>query len=115
MNVEVARFSPNYGFTSSKRKVNVPVPTYPNTREVARAQEERGDYIDSVIVRLMKTNQRMEARSLVNETLERITMFPANTRAVKKRLVLLMDRRYMKRDPDDPNMFIYVADDSEDM
>jgi hypothetical protein len=109
MAIEAARFSPNYSFTSAKRKVSVPAPEFPNSKEVARVKEERGDAIDAMIVRLMKTAGRMKARDLVNTVMERIKLFTTSPRAIKKRITKLMDEEYLRRDPDDPSTFEYLA------
>ena len=87
----------------------MPAPEFPNSKEVSRVKEERGDCIDAMIVRLMKTAGRMKARDLVTSVMERITLFATNSRAIKKRISKLMDEEYLRRDPDDPSMFEYLA------
>ena len=109
MDIKIARFRPNYGFTSDKRKVSVPFPEFPNTKQVARVMEERGGAIDATIVRIMKAAGRKEYKDLVSDVMGCITMFETDARSIKKRISKLMDEEYIRRDPDNPSVFEYLA------
>ena len=59
--------------------------------------------IDAAIVRVMKTRKTLSHKLLVGELLVQLK-FPMRPPDLKKRIESLIDREYLARDPDEPNV-----------
>jgi cullin 1 len=66
--------------------------------------------IDAAIVRTMKSRKQLQHQQLVLEVVQQLNrMFQPDFKLVKKRIEDLIQRDYLERDPDNPNMFRYLA------
>lgn len=74
-----------------------------------KVEEERSVKIDSVIVRIMKARKTLEHQDLISNVLSQIVLFRADARLVKKRIENLIEREYLKRDDENPNLYTYLA------
>jgi cullin 4 len=63
---------------------------------------------DACIVRIMKTRKTLSHSDLMSETLNQIK-FPAKGSDIKKRIESLIDREYIERQEDNPQMYNYLA------
>ncbi len=63
---------------------------------------------DACIVRIMKTRKTLSHSDLMSETLNQIK-FPAKGSDIKKRIESLIDREYIERHEDNPQMYNYLA------
>lgn len=66
--------------------------------------------LEAVIVRIMKARKHMEFNALVAEVIRMVsTRFVPQPADIKKRIEHLMERDYLERDPDSPNVYSYLA------
>lgn len=73
-----------------------------------KALQDRAHVIDAAIVRYMKSRRRATHTDVVQDVLGMLK-FPSSAADVKKRIEVLMEREYVRRDVQDPTMFEYVA------
>lgn len=73
-----------------------------------RAFAERAYIVDAAVVRYMKSRRRAGHVDLINDVIAMLK-FPASSADVKKRVEVLMEREYLRRDAQDPSVFEYVA------
>lgn len=83
------------------------------TEEEYKAVEEevnqdRQYQIDAAIVRVMKTRKKLNHQLLISELFGQLR-FPVRATDLKKRIASLMERDYLRRCDDDPNVYQYVA------
>lgn len=91
-----------------------------STRE--QVLQDRQYQIDAAIVRIMKTRKKCSHQVLVQEVLEICSSssrriagtslssgFPLTGVDIKKRIETLMEREFLERDPEDPNVYNYLA------
>lgn len=64
--------------------------------------------MDAAIVRIMKTRKELSHQQLVAELLAQLR-FPVKPADIKKRIESLLEREFLERDSDDPNIYRYLA------
>jgi cullin-4 len=69
---------------------------------------DRIHVMDAAIVRIMKTRQKLPHNQLISEIFGQLK-FPAKTADLKKRIESLIDREYIERDEQTPNIYNYLA------
>jgi cullin-4 len=69
---------------------------------------DRQYQVDAALVRIMKTRKSLSHQLLLSELFAQIR-FPLKPVDAKKRIESLIEREYMKRDPADPQMYLYLA------
>ena len=74
----------------------------------AEVQKERACIIDSVCVRNMKAKKTEIHNNLMQSVISQINMFTAEPKMIKKRIEDLIERGYMKRDPNQRDKYIYL-------
>lgn len=103
-------FSFNVKFKSQQRKMRIPIASLSEHGEnKKRVMEDRGLAVDAAVVRIMKSRKVLSHVDLVSETMTQITVFKADPRNIKRRINTLIDREYLERDPDNMQMYRYVA------
>jgi len=70
--------------------------------------QDRQYQIDAAIVRIMKTRKSLLHQQLVSELFKQLT-FPVKPIDLKKRIESLIDREYLERDPENSQLFRYLA------
>lgn len=75
---------------------------------VAEAPVERKHVVDAAIVRIMKSRKRLEHNNLLEEVFRQCTMFKPQPQQIKVQIELLIDREFLKRDPEKRNIYIYL-------
>ena len=65
--------------------------------------------IDAAIVKIMKSRKKMNYMHLLNEVMTLLQMFKPTSALIKNRIENLIDRDYMEKDSEDPQMFRYLA------
>ena len=106
-------FKVNISFESKKKKVTF---NTLNRREMKedieetreRVLQERLFSIESLTVRLMKSNQTMTHQKLVHEVLTGLNL-PLTGKDISKCIDSLISREYMRRDDDNIQIYHYVA------
>ncbi|CAF1490090.1 unnamed protein product [Didymodactylos carnosus] len=79
-----------------------------NTSTTERVFQDRQYQIDAAIVRIMKTRKTLAHNKLITEVYAQLK-FPIKSVDLKKRIESLLEREYMKRTEQDPNVYEYVA------
>lgn len=74
----------------------------------AEIQKERSCIIDAVCVRNMKAKKIETHNNLIQSVVTQISMFTAEPKMIKKRIEDLIERGYMKREPNQHNKYIYI-------
>ncbi|CAA7048116.1 unnamed protein product [Microthlaspi erraticum] len=92
-------------------KVKIPLPRVDERKKVVEDVEKDRRYaIDAAIVRIMKGSKVLGHQQLVSECVEQLSrMFKPDIKAIKKRIEDLINRDYLERDKEHPNMFRYLA------
>jgi hypothetical protein len=99
--------SPLLKFKLTKHRVSTEKESSETKSEV---KEARMHEIDAVIVRIMKSRKTLIYSNLVIETINHVKdRFQPELRDIKSRIESLMDREYLHRNEDDPNIIEYVA------
>lgn len=106
-------FTVNDAFVSKKKKITFN--SY-NKREstaeiedtISRVMADRLMAIDSRIVRLMKEYKAIKHRVLVNEVIDSLKL-PLTSKDIAKCIDSLIARDYIRRDDDDPSVYLYIA------
>jgi cullin-4 len=66
--------------------------------------------LDAAIVRVMKARKELSNEDLKAATIEAVkSHFVPDVKAIKQRIEMMVEQEYLRRDEDDPNLFIYVA------
>lgn len=107
------RFVFNAGFSHQLFHIKINQVQLKETNEEQKATEERvfqdRQYqIDAAIVRVMKMRKSLGHNLLLTELYTQLN-FPVKPPDLKKRIESLIDRDYMERDKDNPNLYNYVA------
>lgn len=70
--------------------------------------QDRIYQVDAAIVRIMKTRKTLTHQLLLSELFQQLK-FPCKPADLKKRIETLIERDYLERDKDDPNIYKYKA------
>ena len=68
--------------------------------------------IDGTIIRIMKSKQKLEHNELIKMVLESLDRFKVKIGTIKKRIDSLINKEMISRDKDDPNIYVYLANNS---
>ena len=103
----------NSAFTSRLYRVRINSIQMKETAEEQRKTNEsvlqdRQHQVDAAIVRIMKTRKTLAHKLLVNELVSQLR-FPVSSADLKKRIESLIEREYLERDPDDAQVYNYLA------
>ncbi|GJD05561.1 Cullin-4A [Galdieria sulphuraria] len=79
-----------------------------NQQTTERVVQDRQYQIDAAIVRIMKTRKSLTHSQLMSELYEQLK-FPYQPADLKKRIESLIDREYLERDSDTPQLYRYLA------
>jgi len=79
-----------------------------NQQTTERVVQDRQYQIDAAIVRIMKTRKSLTHSQLMSELYEQLK-FPYQPADLKKRIESLIDREYLERDADTPQLYRYLA------
>ena len=106
-------FSYNNAYTSRLYRVRINAIQLKETAEEQQKTNEsvlqdRQYQVDAAIVRIMKTRKTLAHKLLVNELVAQLR-FPVAGPDLKKRIESLIDREYVERDPDDAQVYNYLA------
>lgn len=70
--------------------------------------QDRQYQIDAAIVRIMKTRKQLQHAQLISELYAHLK-FPLKPTDLKKRIESLIEREYLERDPNNANIYNYLA------
>ncbi|CAI4039270.1 hypothetical protein SMKI_07G2500 [Saccharomyces mikatae IFO 1815] len=114
------KFSVNYFFSSSNRKVKVPVIAGPvlshksenlaNHNLVDTYENEIIMVLSATIVRVMKTEGRLSHQRLLEiVTKQTLPLFDVTPSIFKRGIQLLLEKEYIQRDADDTSYYHYLS------
>lgn len=110
---EAEKYSINIDFQSKSRMLMLlPKKTLKGRDKKAdndSIQDNRKNVIEAAIVRIMKSNKKLEFMGLANEVRKICEHFPPADRALRQMLDDLIKREYLERDSANMNMYIYKA------
>ena len=106
-------FTFNADFTAPLIRIKINTIQMKETKEENEATHERvfqdRQYqVDAAIVRIMKTRKTLSHTLLINELYNQLK-FPMKPAELKKRIESLIDREYLERDSENPQVYIYLA------
>mmetsp|Transcript_29888 Transcript_29888/g.26440 ORF Transcript_29888/g.26440 Transcript_29888/m.26440 type:complete len:193 (-) Transcript_29888:34-612(-) len=102
-------FSVNEKFKSKLRVITIPAPIIKETFNREKVDIDRTHAIDANIVKIMKSRKKMSYMHLLNEVMKQLQVFKPTAAMIKTRIESLIDRDYMERDPENSQVFIYLA------
>lgn len=102
-------FAFNEQFSCQMRKVRIPMASLDETNAPKRVEEDRGFAIEAAAVRIMKARKVLAHQQLVGEILVQLSFFQPNPKVIKRKLENLIEREFLERDPDNPNVYKYLA------
>lgn len=77
---------------------------------LAKVGQTRKYEVDAAIVRVMKTRKRMDHGMLVQDVISQLKQrFKADQALIKSRIDNLLEREYLERDPDERQIYNYLA------
>ncbi|XP_074568114.1 cullin-4-like [Curcuma longa] len=79
-----------------------------NTSTTERVFQDRQYQVDAAIVRVMKTRKVLSHTLLITELFQQLK-FPIKPADLKKRIESLIDREYLERDKNNPQIYNYLA------
>ncbi|CAI0548495.1 unnamed protein product [Linum tenue] len=79
-----------------------------NTSTTERVFQDRQYQVDAAIVRIMKTRKLLSHTLLITELFQQLK-FPIKPADLKKRIESLIDREYLERDKNNPQLYNYLA------
>ncbi|PKU72713.1 cullin-4 [Dendrobium catenatum] len=79
-----------------------------NTSTTERVFQDRQYQVDAAIVRIMKTRKVLSHTLLITELFQQLK-FPIKPVDLKKRIESLIDREYLERDKNNPQIYNYLA------
>ncbi|XP_012455400.1 cullin-4 [Gossypium raimondii] len=103
----------NEGFTAPLYRIKVNAiqmkeTVEENTSTTERVFQDRQYQVDAAIVRIMKTRKVLSHTLLITELFEQLK-FPIKPADLKKRIESLIDREYLERDKNNPQIYNYLA------
>ena len=104
-------FRLNENFTDRMHRIRVPMPSVDEKKKVIEdVDKDRRYAIDAALVRVMKARKSLKHQELVLEATTQLSrMFKPDFKMIKKRIEDLIQREYLERDKDSPNVYKYVA------
>jgi len=104
-------FQFNEAMTDKMRRIKVPLPPVDEKKKVVEdVAKDRRYAIDAAVVRTMKSRRVLPHQQLVTEVVQQLSrMFNPDFKVIKKRIEDLITREYLERDPENPNVFRYLA------
>ncbi|CAE7529703.1 CUL3A [Symbiodinium natans] len=101
----------NDKFTNEKIKVAVSLikkEEKAETTALAEAPVERKHVIDAAIVRIMKSRNKLEHNSLLDEVFRQCTLFKPQPAQIKSQIEHLIEREFLKRDDANRSIYLYL-------
>lgn len=93
-------------------KSDLSIPTQPE--EAKKAEEgietDRRYALDAAIVRVMKSRKERLLEQLKSDVVDAVRFhFVPDIKEIKKRVLVLVESEYIRRDENNPDLFLYVA------
>lgn len=105
----VDKFRVHSEFQSKIRRVRIAMANLDDSHNPQRVEEDRSLAIEAAIVRIMKARKTLQHNVLVTEVVQQLQNFRPNPRIIKKKIEHLIERDYLARDPNEQNVYTYLA------
>lgn len=104
-------FSVNLDFTSKVTRLKLPAPnlTVITKKSQEEVDEQRRLVTEACVVRIMKARKTLLHTTLTSEVLNQLQLFRPEGAMIKKVIESLIERDYLRRDPDNMSQYVYVA------
>jgi hypothetical protein len=117
LNIKDGKYGINSEFKSQHRRVVFPQLIFDQFHQKEELKEKSDDHIvtqrkniiQSIIIRMMKSRKSMDHNSLYEEVCKNCTLFVPDKKFIKSEIESLIEREYIKRCENDPNMYIYIS------
>ncbi len=117
LDIKDGQYGINTEFKSQQRKVLFPQLIFDQFHQKEELKEkndhhiitQRKNIIQSMIIRIMKSKKNMDHNSLYEEVCRNCTLFVPDKKFMKCEIESLIEREYIKRCENDPNMYIYIS------
>eukprot|EP00949_MAST-11_sp_MAST-11-sp1_P003845 g3845.t1 len=103
------KFSVNTSFTSKHFKLRIPMASLEPSHNPKVIEQDRTLAIEAAIVRIMKARKEFGHQALIGEVMKQLAFFSPRPKSIKRAIEGLIDREYLERDPDQSNMYRYLA------
>ena len=80
----------------------------PIVQQEVKIDRERQEFLEALIVRIMKAKKTLHLNALMEEIMSQVTLFQVQPNLIKERIESLIEREYLKRDDTDRNLFVYL-------
>ena len=112
LKTDKVRLNPNFKPNTPSRRIIVGLKKFRKPFSTTEIKEppERVFQIDATIIRTMKTHHKLGHNKLISNVVEQLQhRFKPQPQQIKKRIEILIDQNYMKRDAEDRSVYIYLA------
>ena len=99
----------NDSFNSAKKTTTIPMPILEESHDPSKVIEDRTHSIEAAVVRIMKARKVLSHAELIAQVLSQLQLFNPEPRVVKSQIHSLIDREYLQRDDDNPQIYRYLA------
>lgn len=106
---ETDSFVYNETFSCNLRKIRIPMASLDDTSNNKRVEEDRGVAIEAATVRIMKARKTLTHQQLISEVLTQLAFFSPTSKDIKKKIESLIEREYLQRDAQNPQLYKYLA------
>jgi cullin 1 len=104
-------FTFNEKFTDRSRRIKIPMPPMDEKKAtVEHVETDRRNAIDAAIVRTMKTRKSLAYSQLIAEVTTQLQQkFNPDMKMIKQRIEDLINKEFLERDRENPQVFKYLA------
>jgi len=104
-------FAVNDKFADRARRIRIQAPPVDDRKKVREdVDKDRKFAVEAAIVRILKSRKTIAHADLMNEVISQLQkMFTPDIKVIKKSIESLIERDYLERDEQNPQIYKYVA------
>ena len=77
-------------------------------KEIKDVENERGHFIDALVIRIMKHRKIMDYTSLIEEVIKLAILFKPHVILIKRSIEQLIEKEYLKREEENMYSFEWI-------